>query len=378
MTPFIKQGKVHLGPGIPVVGNGRLTSPDDMVALIRAGVLDIIGAARPSIADPFLPTKISEGRLRGHPRVHRLQHLRLEVPAGRPDHVHPERDHRRGIPARLAPGEIHADQRAPAACSSSAAAPPAWSARAFWASAATPCTCGRPRASSAATGSPSSTLPRLNEWSRVITYRQTQLAQAQEERRGAPRRRPHERRSRCCNYGADRVVHRHRLPLGRRRPRRQLRARSRAPTPRCPHVLTPTQVMQGKPVPGKRVLILDGDGHFMGIALAELMANQGKEVTYVCDASDVAEYGTFTMEFGQQQAHAVREGHQDLLQPLGRSHRARQACASPTCTSSVPTSSGPSGGQRAAQGQRRRVRPGDRRRDSRHLAPLRGPRCGAS
>jgi len=58
MTPFIKQGKSILGPGIPVVGNGRLTSPDDMVALIRAGVLDIIGAARPSIADPFLPTKI--------------------------------------------------------------------------------------------------------------------------------------------------------------------------------------------------------------------------------------------------------------------------------------------------------------------------------
>ncbi len=63
MTPFIKQGKSILGPDIPVVGNGRLTSPDDMVALIRAGVLDIIGAARPSIADPFLPTKISEGRL---------------------------------------------------------------------------------------------------------------------------------------------------------------------------------------------------------------------------------------------------------------------------------------------------------------------------
>jgi dimethylamine/trimethylamine dehydrogenase len=63
MTPFIKQGKSILGQGIPVVGNGRLTSPDDMAGLIRAGVLDIIGAARPSIADPFLPTKISEGRI---------------------------------------------------------------------------------------------------------------------------------------------------------------------------------------------------------------------------------------------------------------------------------------------------------------------------
>jgi dimethylamine/trimethylamine dehydrogenase len=36
----------------------------------------------------------------------------------------------------------------------------------------------------------------------------------------------------------------------------------------------------------------------MGLALAELMANQGKEVTYVCDASDVSEYGVFTMESG--------------------------------------------------------------------------------
>jgi dimethylamine/trimethylamine dehydrogenase len=47
----------------PVVGVGRYTSPDKMVSLIRSGVLDFIGAARPSIADPFLPKKIEEGRL---------------------------------------------------------------------------------------------------------------------------------------------------------------------------------------------------------------------------------------------------------------------------------------------------------------------------
>jgi dimethylamine/trimethylamine dehydrogenase len=47
----------------PVVGVGRFTSPDAMVAQIRRGVLDLIGAARPSIADPFLPNKIEEGRL---------------------------------------------------------------------------------------------------------------------------------------------------------------------------------------------------------------------------------------------------------------------------------------------------------------------------
>jgi dimethylamine/trimethylamine dehydrogenase len=46
----------------PVVGVGRFTSPDTMVHMVSSGVLDMIGAARPSIADPFLPRKIEEGR----------------------------------------------------------------------------------------------------------------------------------------------------------------------------------------------------------------------------------------------------------------------------------------------------------------------------
>ena len=46
----------------PVVSVGRFTSPDTMVGQINRGILDLIGAARPSIADPFLPKKIEEGR----------------------------------------------------------------------------------------------------------------------------------------------------------------------------------------------------------------------------------------------------------------------------------------------------------------------------
>ncbi len=46
----------------PVVGVGRFTSPDTMLSLVKRGVLDLIGATRPSIADPFLPKKIEEGR----------------------------------------------------------------------------------------------------------------------------------------------------------------------------------------------------------------------------------------------------------------------------------------------------------------------------
>ncbi len=57
-TSFVKQVT-----GKPVVGVGRFTSPDAMVSQIKRRVLDLIGAARPSIADPFLPNKIAEGRL---------------------------------------------------------------------------------------------------------------------------------------------------------------------------------------------------------------------------------------------------------------------------------------------------------------------------
>ena len=47
----------------PIVSVGRFTSPDTMLSQITGGTQDMIGAARPSIADPFLPRKIDEGRL---------------------------------------------------------------------------------------------------------------------------------------------------------------------------------------------------------------------------------------------------------------------------------------------------------------------------
>ena len=57
--PFI--GGIKALTSKPVVGVGRYTSPDRMVSLVKKGVMDLIGCARPSIADPFLPVKIKEG-----------------------------------------------------------------------------------------------------------------------------------------------------------------------------------------------------------------------------------------------------------------------------------------------------------------------------
>jgi dimethylamine/trimethylamine dehydrogenase len=44
------------------------------------------------------------------------------------------------------------------------------------------------------------------------------------------------------------------------------------------------------------VVVLDGDGHFTGISMAELMADRGKDVYLVTNMSDPAEYSQFTLE----------------------------------------------------------------------------------
>ena len=46
----------------PFVGVSRSTSPDAMMRQINIGILDFIGAADPSIADPFLPQEAEQRR----------------------------------------------------------------------------------------------------------------------------------------------------------------------------------------------------------------------------------------------------------------------------------------------------------------------------
>ena len=293
MTPFIRQGRSLLGPGIPVVGNGRLTSPDDMVGLIGAGVLDLIGAARPSIADPFLPVKIMEGR---------------------------NEDIRECIGCNICVSKFQ--QGGQIMCTQNATIGEeyrrGWHPEKF-ARTTKPCSvlvvgagaagmeCARVLGARGYTVHLRDAerelgghwrlvtqLPRLGEWSRVIGYRQIQLAKLKknvEVHLGVARMSADD----VLEYGADQVVLATGAPW-----QADGRSANAGPIPGADaslaHVLTPFQVITGKPVPGKRVLILDGDGHFMGIALAELMADQGRQVTYVCDAADVAEYGVFTME----------------------------------------------------------------------------------
>ena len=292
VTPFIRQGKAVLGPDIAVVGNGRFTSPDDMVKLVRGRVLDFIGAARPSIADPFLPKKIEEGRpedirecIGCNICVSKFNQVG-QIMCTQNQTVGEE--YRRGWhPERFAPTLQKCSVLVIGAGPAGMECARVLGERGYVV---------HLREAQSELGGHwrwVTRLPRLTEWERVISYRRTQLQKLRKVavHLGVGRMSAAE----ALSYGADRIV----VATG-------AHWRGDGAGPGCgaipgadaslPHCLTPEQLMSGKAIAGKRVLVLDAEGHFVGISIAEMLADQGREVTYVCDASEVAEYGVFTLE----------------------------------------------------------------------------------
>ena len=89
----------------PVVGVGRYTSPDSMARVIRQGIMDFIGAARPSIADPFLPVKIEEGRIDDIRECIGCKHLHVRRQHLGSDALYAKSDGGRGMAQGLASGK---------------------------------------------------------------------------------------------------------------------------------------------------------------------------------------------------------------------------------------------------------------------------------
>jgi dimethylamine/trimethylamine dehydrogenase len=293
MQPFVSHVKGIVGPKVPVVSNGRFTSPDDMIAALSSGQCDIIGAARPSIADPFLPTKIAENRLDDirecigcNMCVSRMQQQALlsctqNATAGEEYRRgwHPEKFDRApnsgsvlvvgagpaGMECAMVLGKrgytVHLRDAAP-------------ELGGHWRDVAR--------------------YPRCAEYGRVISYRQAQLAKLKnvEVHLGIARMSADD----VLNYGADKVV----IATGAHWATDGLGAEGhraiKGVDAARPEVLTPEQVMAGKAVPGNDAVVLDGDGYLTGVSMAEILAERGKRVTLVTNMNNVAEFSRFTME----------------------------------------------------------------------------------
>src|SRR5437660_1307001 len=73
-------------------------------------------------------------------------------------------------------------------------------------------------------------------------------------------------------------------------------------------VLTPDDLLEGRRPEGDRVLVFDDDHYYLGGALAELLASEGRRVTLVTPAGRVSEWTINTMEQAQIHRRLVEAG----------------------------------------------------------------------
>jgi dimethylamine/trimethylamine dehydrogenase len=293
MRPFVSHVKGIVGPSVPVVSNGRFTNPEDMVAALRSLQCDIIGAARPSIADPFLPEKIAAGRLEDirecigcNMCVSRMQQQAL---LSCTQNATSGEEYRRGWhPERFTPAAQPCSVLVVGAGPAGMECAMVLGKRGYTV---------HLRDSAPELGGHwrrVSKYPRCAEYGRLISYREAQLRKLKNVAVHLGIR-PMTADD-VLEYGADRVV----IATGAHWSTVGLGAEVHRPIPGAdaagPAVLTPEQLMEGKTVPGERIVVLDGDGHFTGIALAELLADRGKQVTLVTNMNEVTEFAKYTME----------------------------------------------------------------------------------
>ncbi len=272
----------------PVVSVGRFTSPDTMVRQVRSGVLDLIGAARPSIADPFLPTKIREGRLeeirecigcnvcyaynfRGAAiRCTQNPTMGEEWRRG----WHPERIERGAGGSVLIVG----------AGPSGLEAAHILGRRGFTVTLAD--------ASNQPGGrvTMESRLPGLSEWARVRDYRLTQIRSMTNVSLYLGNRLS---AGEVNEFGADHVL----VATGARWRRNGVGRWHAAPIASLPAegVFTPDDLFAGAR-PGGRVMLFDDDHYYLGPVIAMMLAAQGAQVCYVTTGGVAGEWSHYTGE----------------------------------------------------------------------------------
>ena len=300
-------GRVREVTAKPIVGVGRLTNPDRMAEIVQSGVWDLIGAARPSISDPFLPKKIEEG-LYGEIRecigcnicaagAEYANQIRCTQNATAGEEYrrgwHPERFER----AENADRDVLVVGAGPAGLECAIVLGKRGFRRVHLVEAESEI--GGilrwvPR------------LPGLGEWGRVLNWRAVQLQKLGNVEVITGTRLD---AAAVREYGAEIVV----VATGARWATDGVNYATHDPIPGAdaslPHALTPEQVMvEGKKPPGKRVVVFDAEGYYVGPGVAEKLALDGFEVELVSAHDVISPLSDETLEGVLLRAHLHEAG----------------------------------------------------------------------
>jgi dimethylamine/trimethylamine dehydrogenase len=283
------------------VGVGRYTSPESMVSAIKRGVMDMIGAARPSIADPFLPTKIKEMRIEdirecigcnicvtGDTRF---------VPIRCTQNPTMGEEWRRGWhPEIISPKKSNKEVMIVGAGPAGLECARALGQRGYEVSLLDACkeVGGRVLRESA--------LPGLNEWRRVIDWRVTQIGKMKNAvvYPSSPMT-----AEEIIESGAQNII----LATGATWRRDGVGRSLWKPIVGfgSENVFTPDDLMENK-LPAGNVVIYDDDHYYMGGVLAELLATNGCSVSLVTPAPMISYWSQFTLEQEKTQARLMNLG----------------------------------------------------------------------
>mgnify|MGYP001561611893 CR=1 FL=1 len=286
----------------PVAAVGRYTSPDTMVSAIRRGVVDMIGAARASIADPFLPKKIEEGRADDIRECIGCNICaawnNVSAPIRCTQNPTMGEEWRKGWhPEVIAPKQSEAHVLVVGAGPSGLEAAQALGKRGYRV------TLAEARDEAGGRVSRESRLPGLNAWARVRDYRLGQIAQMPDVDLYLNSALSAEQ---VLEFGADHVA----LATGATWQRNGIGRHLRSAIPGALSLVSfgPDDIMNGQRPPQGPVVVFDDDHYYMGSMMAELLAREGYPVTLVTPELCVASWTEYTLEQGHIENRLVDLG----------------------------------------------------------------------